>query len=1003
MANNPQYSGFQHLRPPMVGSTLDPPRSFVERIPAQPWPLVPQQPSMQFPSSLPPQFQPPRVAPPLNVGMQQQLHYPPVQPVPPRPLQPMPNLLPPPPPPLPIGPRNRSIGPESILPQPRAVAPGNFAPAVGGIAPPLPSSSFTFISQGGLQQMNPPPRPSTQFHPVSQPPPLNPTMWEQVQVPEEPVKAASDVAIQPKSVQPSESPSAANGVTVRPYLPEGVQTDWSEHVSPKGKRYYYNNKTKISSWTKPFELMTAAERADATTDWSEHRSPDGLPYYYNKVTKQSKWKLPPDLKAARELAGLATESLHLASPPPVATKKSHKESSSATSQEIASTPALPLHVDGGQHLESALPSEPGALSTDLSTEISNHVGGKAPSDDSKQASVVEAGSDIVVDIVDNYPVPVGGNSKSEEVPSTNEVLAEDKRPAMAELSEEHPSKNVDDKANELLQYANKQDAKTAFMELLESANIGDDWTWERAMRAIINDKRYGALKNLGERKEAFSEYLDQRKKHEAIKYEKSREEFIKMLEESKIMTSSSRWSKAVDLFKDDERFRAVEGESERKDLFKKFTVELEVKERERAVEERKRNLKEYKLFLESCNFIKASTQWRKVQNRLEADERCSRLDKADRIDIFQEHLHELDLLEAEQMKIQKEELRKVERKNRDEFRKLLEEHVSSGNINALTEWRDFYDKVKGLPTYGAVASNTSGATPHDLFVDITEELRKQYEDDKAHIKDALKLRKLSVTSSWTIEDLKTSIASDLRGQPVSDINLSLALEAMMEKVKKKEREDKKHKHLAGDKFFNLLKSIREISSSSTWEQCRSLVQSSDEYYSIRDEGYCQKIFEEYLTKLKEREMKRRTKEEKLDSERYSSRERRDESDKKRSRKDRRERESYEREKWDYEEDVAGSDSGWISDSHASHEKKRSRRDRDRRQVRHHHHDGIDDADSDLPRKSHRFGGDHRKDKQLSSSSDSELEEHHKKLGKDLGIDYRSWDEEELEDGEVKQE
>lgn len=33
--------------------------------------------------------------------------------------------------------------------------------------------------------------------------------------------------------------------------------------------------------------------------------------------------------------------------------------------------------------------------------------------------------------------------------------------------------------------------------------------------------------------------------------------------------------------------------------------------------------------------LQASTQWRKVQDRLEADERCSRLDKMDRLEIFQ--------------------------------------------------------------------------------------------------------------------------------------------------------------------------------------------------------------------------------------------------------------------------------------------------------------------------------------------------------------------------------
>jgi pre-mRNA-processing factor 40 len=35
----------------------------------------------------------------------------------------------------------------------------------------------------------------------------------------------------------------------------------------------------------------------------------------------------------------------------------------------------------------------------------------------------------------------------------------------------------------------------------------------------------------------------------------------------------------------------------------------------------------------------------------------------------------------------------VERKNRDEFRKLMEEHVTAGILTAKTHWRDYGVKV----------------------------------------------------------------------------------------------------------------------------------------------------------------------------------------------------------------------------------------------------------------------------------------------------------------------
>ena len=39
-------------------------------------------------------------------------------------------------------------------------------------------------------------------------------------------------------------------------------------------------------------------------------------------------------------------------------------------------------------------------------------------------------------------------------------------------------------------------------------------SWEQAMKVIVNDGRYGALKQLNERKQAFNEYKTQRVKEE---------------------------------------------------------------------------------------------------------------------------------------------------------------------------------------------------------------------------------------------------------------------------------------------------------------------------------------------------------------------------------------------------------------------------------------------------------------------------------------------------------
>lgn len=38
------------------------------------------------------------------------------------------------------------------------------------------------------------------------------------------------------------------------------QSDWTEHTAPDGRKYFFNSKTKQSSWEKPEELMSQDEK-----------------------------------------------------------------------------------------------------------------------------------------------------------------------------------------------------------------------------------------------------------------------------------------------------------------------------------------------------------------------------------------------------------------------------------------------------------------------------------------------------------------------------------------------------------------------------------------------------------------------------------------------------------------------------------------------------------------------------------------------------------------------
>ncbi|XP_057528501.1 pre-mRNA-processing protein 40A [Amaranthus tricolor] len=881
----------------------------------------------------------------------------------------------------------------------------NHTPSVSGMGPPF-STSYTF---------QPAPHLSTPSAPVSGQP------WLSSATPTTtPFVSASQTADQPVAI-PAVNP---------PDTTQQSSSDWQEHTTSDGRRYYYNKKTKQSSWEKPLELMTPLERADASTVWKEFTTPEGKKYYYNKVTKESKWTIPEELKLAREQAEKAASQ---GLPKDTVTS----EETPVPAAGVASSNGLLSTSGGGSTLLSTTPAvNPSPVVNVASSEPSLGNFATPPIKDvssSPAASISMPAASAVGDVGLSNPLNptlaiMNASDRSQELSTSTDGAA------LQDLEEAHKG-NVDlsEKQNddEPLVFANKQEAKNAFKSLLESANVQSDWNWDQAMRVIVNDKRYGALKTLGERKQAFNEYLGQRKKQEAeerrLRQKKAKEEFTKMLEESEVLTSSMKWSKAITLFEEDERFNAVDKPKDRQELFENYLVELQKKEKEKAEEEYRRNRDDYWKFLESCSFIEANSLWRKVQDRLEDDERCSRLEKIDRLEIFQDYIRFLEKEEEEQKKLQKEQLRRAERKNRDEFRNMLEADIAGGVINAKTSWREYCGKVKDSSAYLAVARNTSGSTPKDLFEDVVEDLENQYHDDKSIVKDAMKLCKITMTSAWTFEEFKEALFSELRSPSISDTNLKLVFEEQLERVKEKEEKEAKKRQRLLDDFTDLLRSLKEITLSSTWEDSKQLFEDSEEYKEIGSESLAQETFEDYVVylqeKAKEKERKREEEKAKKEKER-EEKERRKEKERKEKDRDRDREKRKERSKKEESDD----ESIDANDSHSQKEENRKEKEKDRdRKHRKRHHETVDDVSSDRDddrerrtrkrhhdiadvssdkddkdehKKSRRHGSERKKSRKHEYSPDSDGESKYKRHKRDHRDGSRKGGHDDLEDGEL---
>ncbi|KAK7269941.1 hypothetical protein RIF29_22761 [Crotalaria pallida] len=280
MANNPQYPGLQPLRPPIAGSG-DPQRNFAPPMHhVQYRHVVPTQQSQQF-IPMPSQHYPPagRGVPMMNVGMppqNQQPQFPqPIQQLPPRHSQQIP--LPSQAIPLPIAQPNMHISAEPMMAQTGSQAPNGYTPGLAGPGVPL-SSSYTFApSSYGQVQTN---FVSTgQYQPVPQ---IRAPSGSSSQ------SIISGTTIPSNGEQPSVTTAMPTVTTAMPTVTTAMPTvttampsatsalpppakngssDWIEHAAATGRRFYYNKKTKLSTWEKPYELMTPIEAATINLDF----------------------------------------------------------------------------------------------------------------------------------------------------------------------------------------------------------------------------------------------------------------------------------------------------------------------------------------------------------------------------------------------------------------------------------------------------------------------------------------------------------------------------------------------------------------------------------------------------------------------------------------------------------------------------------------------------------------------------------------------------------------
>ncbi|KAJ0061611.1 hypothetical protein NL108_005779, partial [Boleophthalmus pectinirostris] len=516
--------------------------------------------------------------------------------------------------------------------------------------------------------------------------------------------------------------------------------EWTEYKTADGKTYYYNNRTLESTWEKPqavlekekeaekLAMRLAQEEAEAMemedeeqrmenalmmkeakeeemteeekaaqkarpvatnpipgTPWCVVWTGDDRVFFYNPTTRLSMWDRP------EELIGRADVDKHIQEPP-------HKKG-----QE-----------DSKKSMETVLPSFTISCVHDLEM-------GK-----SQKESPYDMDIGVATDDLDEEPTKAKKRKKedSKEADSEKDAAME------AELKAARERAVVPLEAR-----------MTQFKDMLLERGVSAFSTWDKELHKIVFDPRY-LLLNPKERKQVFDSYVktraEEERKEKKNKLMQAKDEFRKMMEESKL-TARTTFSEFALKHSRDSRFKAIEKMKDREAIFVEFMTAMRKKEKEDS-KNRGEKVKQDFFDLLSEHHIEGNQRWSKVKDKMETDPRYKAVESsALREELFKQYVEK----QAKNVDIDKE--REMERQARIEAslreREREVQKARSEQTKEIDREREQHKKEEAIQNFKALMSDmvrSSDAT----WSDTRRNLRKDHRWESASLLEREEKEKL---------------------------------------------------------------------------------------------------------------------------------------------------------------------------------------------------------------------------------------------------------------------
>ena len=415
------------------------------------------------------------------------------------------------------------------------------------------------------------------------------------------------------------------------------------------------------------------------------------------------------------------------------------------------------------------------------------------------------------------------------------------------------------------------------------------------MRATIKDPQYRALKDPKDRKAAFEKYAvevrAQEKDRAKERLAKLRSDFGIMLRSHPEIKHYTRWKTARPIIERETIFRSTNDDTERRQLFEEYIVELKKVNVEREAITRKSAMDELVGILKALD-LEPYTRWAEAHtiilsnDRFTEDEKFKTLSKSDILTAFENHIKSLERNFNDERQREKNSKARRERQNRDRFLTLLQELKSAGKIKAGTKWMQIYPEIQSEPRYTTMLGQ-AGSTPLDLFWDMVEEEERALRLVRNDVYDVLEDKRYEITPKTSLPEFLDLMSTDRRTAPVPEETLTLIFNRLLEKVIRRTEDDKhaseRHQRRLIDALRSKIKHLDNppVHSMSKFESVRPQIIHLDEYKALDSDDLRRQAFDKVIRRLrekeedaeKEREKERASKREHHDRERERDRDR----------------------------------------------------------------------------------------------------------------------------------